>query len=45
MIFLPISSNESLSDGSHEAYEIVICDYVIEELRLVTRRKFPHKGA
>jgi predicted nucleic acid-binding protein len=26
-----------------ENYHIVICDYVIEELRLVTERKFPQK--
>ena len=26
-----------------EKYEIVVCDYVIEELRLVTERKFPAK--
>jgi predicted nucleic acid-binding protein len=28
-----------------ENHQIVICDYVIEELRLVTERKFPQKRA
>lgn len=43
MIFFPSSVTRHLAKLLSEKYHIVICDYVIEELRLVTERKFPQK--
>ncbi len=40
MIFFPSAQTKALATEATK-HEIVICDYVIEELRLVTRRKFP----
>lgn len=43
MIFFPSAQTRRLAERLAEKYEIVVCDYVIEELRLVTERKFPAK--
>jgi putative PIN family toxin of toxin-antitoxin system len=42
-IFFPSSQTRQLVKRLTENHQIVICDYVIEELRLVTERKFPKK--
>jgi putative PIN family toxin of toxin-antitoxin system len=43
-IFFPSDQTRELVKRLTENHQIVICDYVIEELRLVTERKFPKKG-
>lgn len=43
MIFFPSVQTRELARRLAENYQIVVCDYVIEELRLVTERKFPAK--
>lgn len=43
MIFFPSAQTRELAKRLAENYHIVVCDYVIEELRLVTDRKFPQK--
>lgn len=43
MIFFPSAQTRELARKLAEDHQIVICDYVIEELRLVTERKFPAK--
>lgn len=43
MIFFPSEATKSLAHNLSVNHRIIICDYVIEELRLVTKRKFPHK--
>lgn len=43
MIFFPSSQTSELAKKLTEHHQIVVCDYVIEELRLVTDRKFPAK--
>lgn len=43
MIFFPSVQTRQLAERLAEKYEIVVCDYVIEELRMVTERKFPAK--
>ncbi|MCM1134946.1 MAG: type II toxin-antitoxin system VapC family toxin [Clostridium sp.] len=45
MIFFPSEATGSFAKAVSEYHRIIICDYVIEELRLVTRRKFPQKMA
>lgn len=45
MIFFPSEVTQKFARALSEDHRIVICDYVIEELRLVTERKFPHKTA
>ena len=45
MIFFPSAVTREFARVLSEDHRIVICDYVIEELRLVTERKFPHKTA
>jgi putative PIN family toxin of toxin-antitoxin system len=42
-IFFPSEQTRKLVKRITENHQIVICDYVIEELRLVTERKFPEK--
>jgi putative PIN family toxin of toxin-antitoxin system len=42
-IFFPSNQTKKLVKRLTENHQIVICDYVIEELRLVTERKFPQK--
>ena len=43
MIFFPSAQTRELARRLTESHQIVVCDYVIEELRLVTGRKFPAK--
>ena len=43
MIFFPSPQTRELAKRLADNHQIVICDYVIEELRLVTDRKFPTK--
>lgn len=43
MIFFPSDTTRSLAQKLSSHHRIILCDYVIEELRLVTERKFPHK--
>ena len=43
MIFFPSAQTRELTRRLTESHQIVVCDYVIEELRLVTERKFPAK--
>lgn len=43
MIFFPSAQTRELSKRLTERHQLVVCDYVIEELRLVTDRKFPAK--
>lgn len=43
MIFFPSAQTRKLARCLADSHQIVICDYVIEELRLVTERKFPAK--
>lgn len=42
-IFFPSATTRELIVKLSKNNRIVICDYVIEELRLVTERKFPSK--
>ena len=43
MIFFPSVQTRELAKRLTERHQIVVCDYVVEELRLVTDRKFPSK--
>lgn len=43
MIFFPSKQTKCLEERLISRHQIVICDYVIEELRLVVERKFPSK--
>ncbi|MCR5796998.1 MAG: putative toxin-antitoxin system toxin component, PIN family [Eubacterium sp.] len=43
MIFFPSNSTRKFRNKICDGYEIILCDYVLEELRLVTERKFPSK--
>ena len=43
MIFFPSAQTRELAKKLTDNHKIVVCDYVIEELRLVTDRKFPTK--
>ena len=43
MIFFPSAQTRKLARRLTDSHQIVVCDYVIEELRLVTDRKFPAK--
>lgn len=43
MIFFPSEQTRELARRLTEDHQIVVCDYVIEELRLVTERKFSSK--
>lgn len=43
MIFFPSNQTRELVRRLAENHQIVVCDYVIEELRLVVERKFPGK--
>lgn len=43
MIFFPSAQTRELARRLTEGHQIMVCDYVIEELRLVTDRKFPAK--
>lgn len=43
MIFFPSAQTRELARRLADSHQIVVCDYVVEELRLVTERKFPAK--
>ena len=43
MIFFPSSQTRELAKRLMDEHQIIVCDYVIEELRLVVNRKFPMK--
>ena len=43
MIFFPSDQTRKLAQKLTDSHQIVVCDYVIEELQLVTSRKFPQK--
>ncbi len=43
MIFFPSEQTRKLARRLTDSHQIVVCDYVVEELRLVTDRKFPAK--
>lgn len=43
MIFFPSDQTKELARRLTDAHQIIVCDYVIEELRIVTDRKFPVK--
>lgn len=43
MIFFPSVQTRELAKRLTDHHQIVVCDYVIEELRLVSDRKFPMK--
>lgn len=43
MIFFPSTQTRGLARRLTDSHQIVVCDYVVEELRLVTERKFPAK--
>ncbi len=43
MIFFPSPQTRELARRLTEQHQIIVCDYVIEELRLVTERKFSAK--
>lgn len=43
MIFFPSNQTRALARRLTDSHQIVVCDYVIEELRLVVERKFPGK--
>lgn len=44
-IFFPTQQTRELVDALADYHHICLCDYVIDELRLVTDRKFPSKKA
>ena len=41
MIFFPSKQTQRLVQSLAEHHRILLCDYVIDELRLVVQRKFP----
>lgn len=43
MIFFPSAQTRKFARRLTDSHQIVVCDYVVEELRLVTERKFPAK--
>ena len=43
VIFFPSKQTRELARRLTDSHQIVVCDYVVEELRLVTDRKFPAK--
>ena len=45
MIFFPSQRTIQLAEQLSIHHRIVLCDYVIEELKLVTERKFPAKAS
>jgi putative PIN family toxin of toxin-antitoxin system len=42
-IFFPSEQTRELVRRLTEKHNIIICDYVVEELRMVTERKFPSR--
>ena len=43
MIFFPSTQTRELSKRLTDSHQIIVCDYVVEELRIVTDRKFSGK--
>ncbi len=43
MIFFPSETTRKFRNLICDNYELILCDYVLEELRLVVDRKFPSK--
>ena len=43
MIFFPSNQTREFARRLTSSHQIIVCDYVIEELRLVVDRKFPDK--
>ncbi|WP_434311782.1 putative toxin-antitoxin system toxin component, PIN family [Hominifimenecus sp. rT4P-3] len=43
MIFFPSEQTRELARRLTDSHQIIVCDYVVEELRLVTDRKFSSK--
>ena len=40
MIFFPSTQTRELAKRLTDSHQIIVCDYVVEELRIVTDRKF-----
>ena len=45
MIFFPSGQTREFRNRISGFHELIICDYVLEELRIVVERKFPKKKA
>ena len=43
MIFFPSTQTRELAKRLTDIHQIIVCDYVVEELRIVTDRKFSGK--
>lgn len=43
MIFFPSTQTRELTKRLTDSHQIIVCDYVVEELRIVTERKFSRK--
>lgn len=43
MIFFPSTQTRELAKKLTDSHQIIVCDYVVEELRIVTDRKFSEK--
>lgn len=43
MIFFPSTQTRELTKRLTDSHQIIVCDYVVEELRIVTDRKFSGK--
>lgn len=43
MIFFPSTQTRELAKRLTDSHQIIVCDYVVEELRIVTDRKFSGK--
>lgn len=43
MIFFPSTQTRELAKRLTDSHQIIVCDYVVEELRIVTERKFSRK--
>ena len=43
IIFFPSQATTTFRKAISENHTIILCDYVLEELRIVTQRKFPSK--
>lgn len=43
MIFFPSMQTRELAKRLTDSHQIIVCDYVVEELRIVTDRKFSGK--
>ena len=43
MIFFPSTQTRELAKRLTDSHQIIVCNYVVEELRIVADRKFPGK--